>query len=92
MIIGPTLISFLLPLQLHLHKMSEWKPQVHAFVHIVCDSAWLIGLPNLMNAKPITNNNQELLLREKTNFDKLPKRRRLFIINSISNMSIFSNE
>ena len=86
MLIGPTIISFLLPLQLHAHNIQNWHPEMDAFVHIARDSAGLIGLPSLMNKIPVINYDQELMLREATKYDRPPKRRKLFVMNFVKQM------
>ena len=86
MLIGPTIISFLLPLQLHAHNIQSWHPEMDAFVHIARDSAGLIGLPSLMNKIPVINYDQELMLREATKYDRPPKRRKLFVMNFVKQM------
>ena len=90
MLIGPTIISFLLPLQLHAHNIQNWHPETDAFVHIARDSAGLIGLPSLMNKIPVINYDQELMLREATKYDRPPKRRKLFVINFVKQMRSIS--
>ena len=90
MLIGPTIISFLLPLQLHAHNIQNWHPETDAFVHIARDSAGLIGLPSLMNKIPVINYDQELMLREATKYDRPPKRRKLFVINLVKQMRSIS--
>ena len=86
MLIGPAIISFLLPLQLHAHNIQNWHPETDAFVHIARDSAGLIGLPSLMNKVPVINYDQELMLREATKYDRPPKRRKLFVMNFVKQM------
>ena len=86
MLIGPTIISFLLPLQLHAHNIQNWHPEMDAFVHIARDSAGLIGLPSLMNKIPVINYDQELMLREATKYDQPPKRRKLFVMKFVKQM------
>ncbi len=86
MLIVPTIISFLLPLQLHAHNIQNWHPEMDAFVHIARDSAGLIGLPSLMNKIPVINYDQELMLREATKYDRPPKRRKLFVMNFVKQM------
>lgn len=81
MLIGPTLISFLLPLQLYAHDIQNWHPETDVYVRIARDTAGLIGLPSLMNKVPVINYDQELLLREPTKYDRPPKRRKIFIKN-----------
>jgi hypothetical protein len=91
MLIGPTLISFLLPLQLHAHNIQNWHPEMDLFVYIARDSAALIGLPNLMNKFPVINYDQELALREATKYDRPPKRRKLFVLKFLRSTNTFSN-
>lgn len=86
MLIGPTIISFLLPLQLHAHNIQNWHPEMDAFVHIARDSAGLIGLPSLANKFPVINYDQELMLREATKYDRPPKRRKLFVMYFVKQM------
>ena len=91
MLIGPAIISFLLPLQLHAHNIQNWHPETDAFVHIARDSAGLIGLPSLMNKIPVINYDQELMLREATKYDRPPKRRKLFVMKFLRSTNTFSN-
>jgi len=86
MLIGPTLISFLLPLQLHIHDLSEWRHEGQAYVHIAYDAAYLVGLPSLKNKFPIVNHDQELYLRDATRFDRPPSRRKTFVLNFLRQM------
>ena len=91
MIIGPALISLILPLQLYAHNLQNWHPQSDSFIHIACDSAGLIGLPSLMNKVPLVNHNPELQLRSAIKEDEPPKRRKYFIRKLISEFSSVSN-
>lgn len=91
MLIGPTLISFLLPLQLYAHDIQNWHPETDVYVRIARDSAVLIGVPNLMNRFPVINYDQELFLREPTKYDRPPKRRKLFILQFLRSTKTFSN-
>lgn len=91
MLIGPFLISFLLPIQLYANDLQHWRPETDVYVRIARDSAVLIGIPNLMNRFPLINHNQELALREPTKYDKLPKRRKLFILKFLRNTRTFSD-
>ena len=90
MIIGQTLISFLLPLQLYAHKLENWHPQADALVRIACNSAGLIGLPSMMNQIPVINHNPELQVRAAAKEDKPLKRRKLFVLNLLKNTNTFN--
>lgn len=91
MIIGPTFISLLLPLQLYAHHLESWHLQTDAFIRIACDSAGLIGLPTLMNQFPVINHNPELAVRAAIKEDKPLKRRKLFVLNLLKNTNYLSN-
>jgi hypothetical protein len=91
MLIGPFLISFLLPIQLYANDLQHWRPETDVYVRIARDSAALIGLPSLMNRFPIINYNQELVLREATKYDRPPKRRKIFVLNFLRSTRTFSD-
>lgn len=91
MLIGPFLISFLLPIQLYANDLQHWRPETDVYVRIARDSAILIGLPSLMNRFPIINHNQELVLREATKYDKHPKRRKLSVLKFLRSTRTFSD-
>ncbi len=91
MLIGPTLISLLLPLQLHIHDLTEWRHEGQAYLHIAYDAAYLIGLPNLKNKFPVQNHNPELYLREADRFDRPPSRRKVFVLNFLRQMRTYSH-
>jgi hypothetical protein len=91
MLIGPAIISFLLPLQLYANNLQNWHPEMDAFVCIARDSAGLIGLPSLMNKFPVISYDQELFLREPTKYDEPPKRRKWFVLKFLRSMNTFAN-
>lgn len=81
----------MMPLQLHIHDIKEWRHEGFAFVLIAHDSAQIIGLPSLKNMLPVINHDQELYLRDATKYDRPLKRRKLFVINFLRQMRTFSN-
>ena len=91
MLIGPLIISFLLPLQLYANDLQHFRFETDVYVRIARDSAGLIGLPSMMNKVPVINYDQELLLRDATKYDRPPKRRKLFILKFLRSTNTFSN-
>jgi hypothetical protein len=91
MLIGPTIISFLLPLQVYANDLQHFRPETDIYVRIARDTAVLIGVPNLMNRFPVINYDQELMLRDATKYDRPPKRRKLFILKFLRSTKTFSN-
>lgn len=91
MLIGPAIISFLLPLQLYANDLQHFSLEADICVRIARDSAGLIGLPTLMNRFPIINNDQELMVRDATKYDRPPKRRKLFVLKFLRGTNTFSN-
>lgn len=91
MLIGPAIISFLLPLQLYAKDLQHFRLETDVYVRIARDSAGLIGLPTLMNRFPIINHDQELMVRDATKYDRPPKRRKLFVLKFLSSTNTFSN-
>ena len=91
MLIGPTIISFLLPIQIYANDIQHYRPETDLYVRIARDTAVLIGLPNLMNRFPVINYDQELILREATKYDRPIKRRKQFILKFLRSTKTFSN-
>jgi hypothetical protein len=91
MLIGPTIISFLLPIQIYANDIQHFRPETDLYVRIARDTAVLIGLPNLMNRFPVINHDQELILREANKYDRPLKRRKQFIIKFLRSTKTFSN-
>ena len=91
MLIGPVIISLLLPLQLYANDLQHFRLETDVYVRIARDSAVLIGVPNLMNRFPVINHDQELILREATKYDRPLKRRKLFILKFLRSTNTFSN-
>ncbi len=91
MLIGPVIISLLLPLQLYAKNLQDFRLEIDVYVRIAIDSAGLIGLPTLMNRFPVINHDQELMVRDATKYDRPPKRRKLFILKFLGSTRTFSN-
>lgn len=91
MLIGPAIISFLLPLQLYANDLQYFRLETDVCVLIARDSAGLIGLPTLMNRFPIINHDQELMVRDATKYDRPTKRRKLFVLKFLRSTNTFSN-
>jgi hypothetical protein len=88
MLIGPAIISFLLPIQIYANDIQHYRPETDLYVRIARDTAVLIGLPNLMNRFPVINHDQELILREATKYDRPLKRRKQFIKKFVEDMQV----
>ncbi len=91
MLIGPAIISFLMPVQLYANDLQHLKLETDLYVRIARDTAVLIGVPNLMNRFPVTNYDQELALREATKYDRPLKRRKQFILKFLRSTNTFSH-
>jgi hypothetical protein len=91
MLIGPTIISFLLPIQIYANDLEHFRPETDLYVRIARDTAVLIGVPNLMNRFPVINHDQELLIREATKYDRPLKRRKQSILKFLRSTKSFSN-
>ena len=91
MLIGPAIISFLLPMQIYANDIQHFRPETDLYVRIARDTAVLIGVPNLMNRFPVINHDQELILREATKYDQPLKRRKLFILKFLRGTNTFSD-
>lgn len=90
-LIGPVIISFLLPLQIYINDPQHLMPETDLYVRIARDVAVLVGVPNLMNRFPVINHDQELVLRAATKYDQPLKRRKLFILKFLRSTKTFSN-
>jgi len=88
MLIGPAIISFLLPIQIYANDIQHFRPETDLYVRIARDTAVLIGVPNLMNRFPVINHDQELILRDATKHDRPPKRRKLFIRKFVEDIQV----
>jgi hypothetical protein len=91
MLIGPAIISFLLPIQIYANDLQHYHPETDLYVRIARDTALLMGMPNLMNRFPVINHDQELILREVTKYDRPLKRRKQFILKFLRSTKTFSN-
>jgi hypothetical protein len=91
MLIGPAIITFLMPIQIYANELQYFRPETDLYVRIARDTAVLIGVPNLMNRFPVINHDQELILREATKYDRPIKRRKQFILNFLRSTKTFSD-
>lgn len=89
MLIAPVVVSYLLPLQIYIGELTNWRPQQDVFVVSTKNAARLLGLPT--PSKPLYNVilPDEFKLRPITRGDYIPKQRQLFFTRYINQESIF---
>lgn len=92
MIIAPFVISYLLPLQVYVGDLDNWRPQQDLFIVCSRNVARLAGLPTPKKPLYQITLSDEFKLRPITKVDFIPKQRQQFFNRYLNQESVFKNK